>query len=160
MSPVRAGERQTLGVTEQASMIPKALAVGTTFTAFFFGAAAFGCVCADVGGVAEQYKSADAVFIGRIIVLEIETVKVEAEEIHHMAATFTVDRRWKGPRKTKVRVSTCGTQTEICTCAVNFQLGGSYVVFAKGKPLKTSSCSPTDSVESATETIRELNTLR
>jgi hypothetical protein len=141
-------------------MIPKALAVASIFAAFFFGAAASACVCVDGGPLAEQYRSADAVFIGRIIALEIETVRVEGQEIHHMVATFRVERRWKGPKKSKLRVGTCGTQTENCTCGINFQLGGSYVVFAKGKPLKTGSCQPTDGVESATETIQELEALK
>ena len=60
-----------------------------------------------------------------------------------MVATFEVEQRWKGPSLRRLRVQTCGTQTFVCTCGADFQLGQRYVVFAEGKMLETSSCNRT-----------------
>jgi hypothetical protein len=80
------------------------------------------------------------VFVGRIVSLEISSKVIGGETIENMIATFDLERRWKGPSVRRLRVQTCGTQALVCTCGFNFQLGERYVVFAEGKPLKTSSC--------------------
>jgi len=67
----------------------------------------------------------------------------EGEKIESMVATFEVEQRWKGPSLRRLRVLTCGTQTFVCTCGADFQLGQRYVVFAEGKMLETSSCNRT-----------------
>lgn len=98
------------------------------------------CVCADLGSLADEYHHSNAVFVGRIVSLEISSKVIDGETIENMTATFDVERRWKGPSVRRLRVQTCGTQAMACTCGFNFQLGVRYVVFAEGKPLKTSSC--------------------
>jgi hypothetical protein len=97
--------------------------------------------------------------IGRIIALEIDTHVVEGAVIDHMIATFQVTRRWKGPKKL-VRVGTCGTQQEICTCGVDFKLGASYLVVAQGTPLRTSSCDLTTEAQDADTLIRQFDQLK
>lgn len=98
------------------------------------------CVCADMGSLADEYHHSSAVFVGRIVSLEISSKVIDGDTIENMIATFDVERRWKGPSVRRLRVQTCGTQALVCTCGFNFQLGERYVVFAEGKPLKTSSC--------------------
>ncbi|MEA2203725.1 MAG: hypothetical protein QOE77_501 [Blastocatellia bacterium] len=98
------------------------------------------CTCPDLGSLADEYHHSSAVFVGRIVSIEIYSEIIGGEKIEHMIATFAVERRWKGPTLARLRVQTCGTQALVCTCGFNFQLGERYVVFAAGKPLKTSSC--------------------
>lgn len=98
------------------------------------------CTCPDLGSLANEYRHSSAVFVGRIVSLEISVKVIDGEKIDNMIATFDVERRWKGPAIRHLRVQTCGTQALACTCGFNFQLGERYVVFAEGKPLTTSSC--------------------
>ena len=111
------------------------------------------CVCADLGTVADEYRQSRAVFIGRIVSLEISTKVVKGNRIEDMIATFDVERRWKGPSVRRLRVQTCGTQTQLCTCGADFQLGQRYVVFAEGKALQTSSCNRTTAADIAGEDL-------
>ena len=111
------------------------------FAAILFAARpASACTCADLGSLADEYHHSSAVFIGRIVSIEISSKIIKGEKIENMIATFAVERRWKGPTMRRLRVRTCGTQTMVCTCGFDFQLGQRYVVFADGKPLETSSC--------------------
>lgn len=111
------------------------------------------CVCADPGSLADEYRRSSAVFVGRIVSLEISTKVVEGRRIENMIATFDVERRWKGPSARRLRVQTCGTQMLVCTCGVDFQLGQRYVVFAEGKPFQTSSCNRTTIADTAGEEL-------
>jgi hypothetical protein len=77
-----------------------------------------------------------------------------------MIATFRVERRWKGSQLSEVQVKTCGTQVEVCTCGVDFQLGERYLVVGAGKPLETSICYRTILAVGADEEIRALDAMR
>ena len=101
------------------------------------------CACADLGSLADEYHKSSAVFIGRIGAIEISTRVYKGDKIDKMVATFEVEQRWKGPARRRLQVRTCGTQTFVCTCGADFQLGQRYVVFAEGKMLETSSCNRT-----------------
>lgn len=98
------------------------------------------CICSDMGSTADEYQHSSAVFVGRIVSIEISSRIIDGVTVEAMIATFAVERRWKGPSIRRLRVQTCGTQTMVCTCGADFQLGQRYVVFAEGKPLQTSSC--------------------
>jgi len=111
------------------------------------------CVCADLGSLADEYHRSSAVFVGRIVSLEITSKLIGGDRIENMVATFAVERRWKGPSVRRLRVQTCGTQTLVCDCGVDFQLGQRYVVFAEGKPLQTSSCNRTAIADAAGEDV-------
>jgi hypothetical protein len=111
------------------------------------------CTCADLGPLADEYHHSSAVFVGRIVSIEISSKIIEGERVENMIATFAVERRWKGPSIRRLRVQTCGTQTLVCTCGVGFQLGQRYVVFAEGKPLQTSSGNRTHIAETAGEDL-------
>ena len=113
------------------------------------------CVCADMGTLADEYRRSSAVFVGRIVSLEISTMVVEGHAVENMVATFEVERRWKGPSARRLRVQTCGTQMLVCTCGVDFQLGQRYVVFAEGKLLQTNSCNRTTVADAAGDGLLE-----
>jgi hypothetical protein len=117
------------------------------------------CGCAETGGVGDELKSSDAVFVGRIVALAIEKVPLEDSAAERMTVTFEVERRWKGPNRSKLTVWTCGDQVSFCTCGVDFKLGERYLVFAEGKPLSTASCSRTRVVAEATAIMAELDKL-
>lgn len=98
------------------------------------------CTCAEFGSLANEYHHSRAVFVGRIVSIEISSKVIKGETIENMIATFVVERRWKGPSVRRLRVQTCGTQALVCTCGFDFELGERYVIFADGKPLNTSDC--------------------
>ena len=101
------------------------------------------CLCAEQGSLADEYRQSRAVFVGRIVSIELATTSLNGDRAENMIATFEIERRWKGPAVRRLRVQTCGTQMMICTCGADFQLGQRYVVFANGKRLETGSCSRT-----------------
>jgi len=117
------------------------------------------CVCTETGSVGDELHASGAVFLGRIVALSIETVSLEDTTAERMVATFEVERRWKGPKGSKVTVWTCGDQVSFCTCGVAFKLGERYLVFAEGQPLSTASCNRTRVAAEAAAIIGELDRL-
>jgi hypothetical protein len=115
------------------------------------------CVCEDLGDAAQQFKLSRVAFVGRIIFIEVTKSMVAGIETEDMVATFSIERHWKGAQGRTVRVRTCGTQTMICTCGVDFQLGQRYVVLAAGTPLETSTCWLTQTADGAEDIIRKLD---
>src|SRR5262249_40386116 len=123
------------------------------------GERAFACGCSDTGTVEDEIQSSGAVFLGRVTGLAIETVQLEHSTAERMRATFKVDRRWKGAKGSTVQVWTCGDQTAVCTCGIEFKLGERYLVFASGKPLSTGSCDRTRVATTAEAIISQLDAL-
>ena len=115
------------------------------------------CVCAELGPFEKQVRDASAVFLGRVVRLELTASAAGGDD---MIATIRVERRWKGPRARELQVKTCGTQVMICTCGVDFQLGERYLVVAAGKPLETSICYRTTLAVGSDEEIRALEAMR
>ena len=118
------------------------------------------CVCVEQGDVKDQYQAAKAVFVGRVIALQIEPVKFDGGESENTVATFKIVRRWKGPTKSTIRVLTCGTQHGWCSCGVDFRLGASYLVVATGGRLATGSCDLTTDADSAVELEKQFDDLK
>ena len=54
-----------------------------------------------------------------------------------MVATFEVEQRWKGPSLRRLRVLTCGTQTFVCTCGADFQLGQRVELYPSNLDMST-----------------------
>jgi hypothetical protein len=104
---------------------------------------AHACVCVKSEGFEADFRGASAVFAGRVVALEIAQHPSSEGPVEYMVATLRVEHRWKGPKNSTIRVSTCGTQQMLCTCGTDFQLGAHYVVFAGGEPLATGSCDRT-----------------
>jgi len=98
------------------------------------------CVCADDGPVRMQLENAEIVVAGRVTELAIETRLVDDEPVESMVATLRVSRRWKGPETATVKVSTCGDQVLICTCGVDFELGGTFLIVASKEWPQATSC--------------------
>lgn len=105
------------------------------------------CVCEDLGTNAEQIARAKTVVLGRIVDLSIASRQVDGESIEYTVATIQVEKRWKGPKQTRIQVNTCGNQVLACTCGVPFQLGGEYIVVTEHGS-QVSSCGLTRSVAS------------
>jgi hypothetical protein len=101
------------------------------------------CTCFGSDDLAADVREADSVFAGEVVALELLETKVGDAVLRDMVATFRVSRRWKGVQGDRVKVKTCGTQTEICSCGVAFELGKRFVVFASGEPLVTGGCTRT-----------------
>jgi hypothetical protein len=117
------------------------------------------CVCGERGTVAEAFKAARVVFVGRVVALEVKPFVVAGRSEEGTVATFEIERGWKGASRGKVRIRTCGTQVMVCTCGVDLQLGERYVVFAAGNPLETSQCDATDLAAAASELIGNIERL-
>jgi len=117
------------------------------------------CVCTESGDISAQYGQAAAVFVGRVVALEVAPNPARASGEDDMVATLRVERRWKGPRTRTIRVRTCGTQAVGCTCGFDFQLGARYVVFATGRRLETTSCDRTRLALAADDIIRDAERL-
>ncbi len=130
-----------------------------TTVAIFVAADALPCVCPESGDVSAAYRQAAAVFVGRVVTLEVAPNPAREPGEDDMVATLRVERLWKGPRTSTLRVRTCGTQAAACTCGFDFQLGARYVVFASGKRLETTSCDRTRVALAADDIIREIETL-
>jgi hypothetical protein len=119
----------------------------------------FPCVCTETEGLGDELTSSDAVFVGRVVGIAIEKVPLEDTTAERMTATFEVERRWKGPKRSRLAVWTCGDQVSLCSCGVEFKLGERYLVFAEGRPLSTGSCNRTRVLAEAEALICELDKL-
>jgi hypothetical protein len=119
----------------------------------------FACICSETGSVADELQASQAVFFGRIIALTIDTLTVDGTPFERMRATFKVERGWKGAKESQIDVFTCGDQVSLCTCGVDFRLGGRYLVFASGQPLGTGSCDRTRPTGATDPVISELDKL-
>ena len=137
----------------------RALAVAV-LAAFVEVSQARACACIDRGTERDQFDSACAVFVGKVVRLEVERVESGDGALEHTVATFEVKRSWKGLQAERIRVRTCGTQAVICSCSVGFLLGAEYLVVAYEEPLVTSSCDLTVEIESAGELIKKFDSFK
>ena len=93
--------------------------------------------------LADEIKYSAAVFRGRVESLRVVPWRSGAQTV----ANFSVQQWWKGGPAKSVEVRSCGGNGVICSSGFKFELGVSYVVFAMGRPLETSNCNRTDTVE-------------
>ena len=110
-----------------------------------------------------EFSRSAAVFIGRVKSLRV--VRVGGGEFDlQTVATFDVENWWKGGRARTVEVRSCGgidgDRAVICTHGFHFKLGVSYVVFATGRPLETSICLRTNTVEESADVLRWLESIK
>ena len=117
------------------------------------------CVCVEMGDLPAIVRDSSAVFLGRVVAFRIVAKRVQGTLQEDTEVTFAVDRRWKGATRRSVKVRTCGTERIVCTCGAHFELGYSYVVFASGNPLETTSCHPNEQFEGAEDLITRLDSL-
>jgi hypothetical protein len=107
-----------------------------------------------------QFADSTAVFVGRAIAQRVVPATRDPLE-RETETTFQVEDRWKGEAATTVRVQTCGWKdgNDALTCSDDFRfaIGESYLVFAMGQPLRTSSCLPTNRMDRADRTLQWLS---
>ena len=108
----------------------------------------------------QQFASADAVFVGRVIGQEVVNSPRRPKPHDRMTeTTFTVEDLWKG-NGTTVRVRTCSWSVEgvnlTCSEDFHFQIRDTYIVFASGTPLETSGCSATARLDKAETVLKWL----
>jgi hypothetical protein len=84
----------------------------------------FACSCGTVP-FNEAVESADEIFIGRVLKLEQKQRLFSFEPRDYWVAHFEVSEKWKGTRKSKVKVA----QT-YNSCSFNFYFDTEYLVYA------------------------------
>jgi hypothetical protein len=116
--------------------------------------------CAAPEAFEVEYRRSAAVFSGRVQALKVVRVHDGAFGLVTVA-TFEVQNWWKGGRSKFVDVRSCGgiegDVEIICTHGFEFELGVSYVVFATGRPLETSLCLRTNTVEKSADVLKWLH---
>lgn len=110
------------------------------------------CTCADARSVAEELKSADAVFTGRV-----ESVKpVDPEKPHgRIAITFAVWRGYKRVKESSIVLKGWAHST----CSFPFQARKLYMVYAfqtAAKEFVSHNCSRTRLIQEAGEDLQQL----
>ncbi len=128
--------------------------------------AASACSCASLPDPETALDQASAVFVGRVIALELvpaEGVDPQMSFVpEDLIATFVVSSMWKYPGDTpmsedSMRISV-RTAFTCCACGYLFTLGDTYLVYANGEndQLRTSICTRTALYD---ETGEDLSTL-
>ncbi len=98
-----------------------------------FSQAVFACSCGPLP-FDTAVESSDEIFIGRIIEMDFDRDLFPSRVSEHFpltrevywVATFEVSKKWKGSRKSKIRVRQTGN-----SCEFEFQFGAEYLVFAE-----------------------------
>jgi hypothetical protein len=116
--------------------------------------------CAAPEPIEVEYKRSAAVFRGRVTSLNVMRGGGGTFDLQTVA-TFDVQHWWKGRRSKSVEVRSCGGKEPgnevICTVGFEFELGVNYVVFATRRPLETSSCLRTNTIEKSTDVLKWLH---
>jgi hypothetical protein len=105
--------------------------------------------------IQEVFESSRAVFLGTVTSLDVHRMSAKPFDVQ-TTATFKVERRWKGSGGHRTKVRTPGGGNVTSSLGVRFQVGSTYVVFAAGKPLRTSSCTRTALAEESATTLEWL----
>jgi hypothetical protein len=86
----------------------------------------------------QAYERSTTIFVGRAV----SSTESNPEVNRVMTfTTFAVEKTWKGtPEDGAITVGTLGGQGITYGGEVQFQIGATYLVFAEGDPLRTSSC--------------------
>lgn len=121
----------------------------TLIAALFFvlGATdAFACSCAKPREVEEEYKTAVAVFSGKVISV--------AQSAGSTKVKIRVEKIWKGGLSKTIEIRGGGM------CGYNFTAGKKYLIYASGtieNGLSASLCSRTKNLSDAAEDLKVLN---
>jgi hypothetical protein len=108
---------------------------------------ALACPCKGVPSPADDFRDAQAVFLGKVLWTQYEDGETIA------GAGFRVETSWKGTDADEVKVNTLNN-----TCGIKFREGESYVVYARSfsGDLLTNACSRTAPVIEASEQMTDL----
>ena len=156
----------------------KRLSLAAVFI-FMSAVSSFACLCAGESTVAQSFKGASAVFVGKFIreeyrsgiKNELHEVGMEAwgkkgESYEVLVHIFQVDRWWKGAGTYEVVLITDHTRNKdgsesISDCGLGFEPGKEYLVYAHedGDHISTNACSRTRNIKRAAGDIKRLNRL-
>ena len=119
------------------------LLVAPSSLVYMYGStvAAFACTCAKPKSPEGALEQSTAVFAGKVTGIKINDSR--------LAATFDVDRTWKGISSEPVEVK---SSTQDTACGYFFEEDKEYLVYAHGETeldLNTSSCGRTKPLETA-----------
>ena len=95
-------------------------------------------------------KVSDAVFLGQAVE---QRVVPDGQDGNVVETTFVVEAQWKGERTQRTTVRSCGGTGTVCPEIYTFERGQWYVVFAWGRPLRTSNCSLTSTREAGASVL-------
>ena len=129
---------------------------------FLLGAsfAAAACSCAPPPDIDQALESADAVFAGRVIAMELvpDADPAIGVSMEHLRVTIAVHSAWKGEIAEQATVYTAFT---CCVCGFRFEIGEEYLVYAYGQDgvHRTSICDRTKRLEAAGEDLEQLGHL-
>ena len=111
------------------------------------------CSCAPPPAPKDALKSAQAVFLGKVIKIE----KIGKRQFGALTVTFEVSTNYKGVKTKQVEVRTSSSGA---SCGYGFAKGSSYLVYCystdKGKTLSTGLCTRTCPKKNAQADIKAI----
>ena len=117
------------------------------------------CSCMRPGTPAEEYRSAGAVFVGKVLSVEAVGVAEPTIPSRMLQVTLAVERAFKGVAGERAVVRTARNSA---ACGYRFEPGTAHLVYARGGQadgLRVSLCSRTQPLEHADEDIAALEEL-
>ena len=116
---------------------------------------AYACSCVPPGTPAEELSKSDAVFLGKVIAVNLPNKPIESSS-DVTTVTFETSQVWKG-QVTKTLVLT--TPGSSASCGVTFEQDQEYVVYARVNEgvLATNLCSRTNTASNAADDIAALH---
>jgi len=119
-----------------------------------------GCSCITPGPPSEAFEQATAVFVGKVIEIELMDAKNKIRgPFAGKLVQFSVERAFKGVEEHQVQILTARSEA---SCGYPFEEGKIYLVYAnKGEDerLRTSICSRTQPLSRAHEDLKFLRSL-
>lgn len=118
-----------------------------------------GCTCITPGPPSDVFEQASAVFVGKVIEIELMDANKIRGPFAGKLVRFSVERAFKGVEEDQVQILTARSEA---SCGYPFEEGKIYLVYAnKGEDerLRTSICSRTQPPSRAHEDLKFLRSL-
>jgi hypothetical protein len=121
---------------------------------------AHACYCYQIGSPCQLQKEADAVFLGKVISIDVQLPEAGTNSSERGPARyhFSVDEAFKGVNTAEIDVD-----SENDSCDYHFKAGETYLVYSyagKDHSLQASLCSPTRPAEQAAALLQQLRNAR
>ena len=124
---------------------------------FFVAPAVYSCEC-ETPSQAKAFKSASAVFVGKVVDIRDSDVSIVEGSSYSVAVTFEVSQYWKGARTVRVTVHT--DQGALSCNPFKFEPGKEYLVYARQKQfIVWTGCSRSLPLTATPGITKELNAL-
>lgn len=95
------------------------------------------CRCRYPEELSEYRDRADYVLLGRVIKVSDRQPIIEGETFYYKKVTFRVETWWKGGDE---KVKEFEVEDQTSTCSLEFKLGQTWVVYARGFRHQSSQC--------------------